>query len=166
LKPITVLYPGSFDPITLGHLDIIERASNIFERVIVSVAAESEHKHYTFSGQTRVQMIRAATTHLENVTCDSFSGLVTANANAVGARALIRGLRAISDFELEFQMASMNKKLAPDVETIFMMTQTRFSFLSSSIVKEIARLGGDISWLVPEPIVDKVVAKLGSPKPQ
>ncbi len=163
MKPITVIYPGSFDPITLGHLDIIERVSKLFERVIVSVAEESEHKQVTFSGTERVGMIQLATEHLDNVNCGSFSGLVTAYAQEMSARVLIRGLRAISDFELEFQMASMNKKLAPDVETIFMMTQTCFSFLSSSIVKEIARLGGDISWLVPEPIAGKVMAKLCGP---
>lgn len=160
MKDITAIYPGSFDPVTLGHLDIIERASRLFSSVLVAVAEDSQSKRFTFSTQERVDFITKITRDVPNVKACSFTGLITAFARTRNATSLVRGLRAISDFEYEFQMASMNNRLAPEIETVFMMTHTRYSFLSSSVVKEIGRLGGDVSGLLPAEIHDDVIRKL------
>lgn len=144
----TVIYPGSFDPLTNGHLDVIHRATKIFDRVVVAVA-RNDSKHPLFTLQERVTMVNEAIRELPCVETDSFDGLLVNYAQSLGAQAIIRGLRAVSDFEFEFQLALMNRKLNEDVETIFMMPKDTYTFLSSRIVKEIARLGGDVSTFVP-----------------
>lgn len=142
------VYPGSFDPITLGHVDIIQRASRLYDRLIVAVAYNSS-KTPLFSAAERVVQIRQAVQHLPNVEVDTFNGLTVTYAKDQNAAVLIRGLRAISDFELELQMAHTNKTLSNHVETVFLATSNEYSFLSSSVVREIAKLGGPIDHLVP-----------------
>lgn len=147
--------PGTFDPITNGHLDIIERAAKIFDVLYVSVLNNS-FKKPLFTIEERMEMIRQVTAHLPNVQVESASGLTVDYAATRGATAIVRGLRAVSDFEYEMQIASMNRTLNADIETFFVMTNTKYSFLSSSMVKEVAQYQGDISELVPE-IVNKAV---------
>jgi pantetheine-phosphate adenylyltransferase len=149
--------PGSFDPITYGHLDIIRRGAKVFDTVYVSVLNNST-KNPLFSVEERVNLIRAVTKDLPNVKVDVHSGLLVDYAKAVNANAIIRGLRAVSDFEYEMQITSMNRVLNEDIETFFIMTNNQYSFLSSSIVKEVAKYNGDISSLVP-PIVEKELQK-------
>ncbi len=144
----TAIYPGSFDPITNGHLDVIHRATKLFDRVIVAVAT-NEAKHPLFSIVERTRMVERAVGHLEHVQADAFEGLLVKYVERRGAQAVIRGLRAVSDFEFEFQLALMNRKLNERIETIFMMPKDTYTFLSSRIVKEIAQLGGDVSPFVP-----------------
>lgn len=144
----TAIYPGSFDPLTNGHLDVIERATKLFDRVIVAVAT-SESKHPLFTIKERMEMVRAAVKHLPRVKSDSFDGLLVEYVASRKAQAVVRGLRAVSDFEFEFQLALMNRKLDERIETIFMMPKDTYTFLSSRIVKEISRLGGDVSAFVP-----------------
>ncbi len=144
----TVIYPGSFDPLTNGHLDVIQRATKLFDKVIVAVA-RSESKHPLFTLEERVQMVSRAIRHLPQVEADAFDGLLMEYVERRGAHAVIRGLRAVSDFEFEFQLALMNRKLNERIETIFMMPKDTYTFLSSRIVKEIASLGGDVSPFVP-----------------
>ncbi|MBV9850397.1 MAG: pantetheine-phosphate adenylyltransferase [Armatimonadetes bacterium] len=147
------VYPGSFDPVTSGHLDIIARAAGMFERLIVLVAANSS-KAPLFAAPERVEMLRACCAPLPNVSVDTLERrLLVDYATERGARAIVKGLRAVSDFEYEFQMALLNRRLQPQVETVFLMTSAEHSYLSSSIVKEIARLGGDITGLVPDAAV-------------
>ena len=153
------IVPGSFDPVTCGHLDIIERASRLFDRVTVAVAV-NRRKSPLFSDDERVQMLTEACAHLSNVGVTRFSGLLATYAQSVGATAVVRGLRAVSDFEYELQMAHTNRRLCPDVETVFVMTTTEYSFLSSSIVKEIARFGGSVEGLVPESVRQRLRDKL------
>lgn len=143
------IYPGSFDPVTLGHLDIIERAVQLFERVIVAVLC-NDSKQPMFSVEKRLEQIRQSTQHLSNVEVDSFMGLTIEYAKLRNAKVLLRGLRVLSDFEKELQMAHTNKTLCDEIETIFLATTKEYSFLSSSIVKEIAKFGGPVSHLVPE----------------
>ena len=157
---IKCVYPGSFDPITSGHLDIIERAAAMFEDVTVAVLV-NRNKKPAFSVEQRMEFIRRSTTHLPGVTVDCFSGLLVDYMKAKKANLIIRGLRATSDFEYEFQMAAMNAKLAKDVETIFLMTDISHSFLSSSMVKELVYHGGNISGLVPEGIEEDVIKYFG-----
>ena len=147
-----VLYPGSFDPITYGHIDIIERCAKEFDQVVVAVLRNSS-KVGLFTTEERVHLLKEATMHLENVEIDSFSGLLIDYAKEKDIRIIVKGLRAVSDFEYEMQMALANRKLNPDLETLFMVSNTKYSFLSSSIVREVASLGGDVSSFVPE-IVD------------
>ncbi|OEF98549.1 pantetheine-phosphate adenylyltransferase [Desulfuribacillus alkaliarsenatis] len=147
------VYPGSFDPVTYGHLDIIERGAKIFDKVVVAIL-ENPNKNPLFSIDQRKQLLISATSNLSNVEIDSFHGLLADYMLHINARAIIKGLRAVSDFEYELQMASINKKLAPEVETFFMMTNNNYSFLSSSVVKEVAKYGGDISDLVPENVLE------------
>jgi pantetheine-phosphate adenylyltransferase len=142
------IYPGSFDPITLGHLDIIERGAVLFEQVIVAVL-RNPGKTPLFTVGQRLQQIEVATKHLPNVQVDSFDGLTVDYARKIGASCLLRGLRVLSDFEKELQMSHTNKTLATDVETIFLATAVEYAFLSSSVVKEIARFGGSVDHLVP-----------------
>jgi len=144
----TAIYPGSFDPITNGHLDVLQRAAKLFDRVIVAVA-KSEGKQPLFSLRERVEMVEKATTQFPHVEVDSFDGLLVKYVEDRSAQAVVRGLRAVSDFEFEFQLALMNRKLNERIETIFMMPKDTYTFLSSRIVKEIARLGGDVSVFVP-----------------
>lgn len=151
----TAIYPGSFDPVTNGHLDIIERGSRLFGHLIVAIL-KNPKKDYLFSTEERMYMLRESTRHLHNVEIDSFSGLLVEYAKVKKARVIIKGLRAISDFEYEFQMAMINKKLSPGVETLFMMTNNKYSYLSSSVVKEIAFFHGNVNSLVP-PIVSEFI---------
>lgn len=159
----TAVYPGSFDPITNGHLDIIERAANIFDRVIVALLVNCK-KSYLFDLNERIYMIRQAVKHLSNVEVDSFNGLLVDYVKSAGATAVVKGLRAVSDFEYEFQMALMNRKLNPGVETVFMMTNYKYSFLSSSIVKEVARMGGPVNDLIPPVVAEFLYKKFGPPR--
>jgi pantetheine-phosphate adenylyltransferase len=145
----TVIYPGSFDPLTNGHLDIVQRAARLFDRVIVAVAG-NESKHPLFTLEERVELTRASVASMANVEVDSFEGLLINYVALRNGHAIIRGLRAVSDFEFEFQLALMNRKLDERVETIFMMPKDTYTFLSSRIVKEIARLGGNVQPFVPE----------------
>ncbi|ECP9703589.1 pantetheine-phosphate adenylyltransferase [Listeria monocytogenes] len=150
--------PGTFDPITNGHLDIIERAAKIFDVLYVSVLNNSSKKPL-FTIEERMEMIRQVTAHLPNVQVESASGLTVDYAVTRGATAIVRGLRAVSDFEYEMQIASMNRTLNAEIETFFIMTNTKYSFLSSSMVKEVAQYQGDISELVPEIVNEQVQAK-------
>jgi len=145
---VIAIYPGSFDPITLGHLDIIQRGSRLFDKVIVAVL-RNPHKIPLFTVEQRLVQIRTATQHLTNVEVDSFDGLTVNYAQQRQAQVLLRGLRAISDFEVELQMAHTNKTLSTQIETVFLATSNEYSFLSSSVVKEIARFGGYVDHLVP-----------------
>ena len=143
-----VIYPGSFDPITNGHLDVINRAATLFDEVVVAIAF-NEQKRSLFSAEERVALIRDVSCTLPNIRIVQFDGLLMNFARAQEATAVVRGLRAVSDFEFEFQMALMNRKLEPLIETIFLMPAEKYTYLSSRIVKEIARLGGDVSAFVP-----------------
>ena len=159
MKTIAV-YPGSFDPITNGHLDIIHRAATMFDRVVVAVAHDVE-KTPLFSVAERVALVRTAVGGHPNVTADEFSGLLVRYAHRLGARVLVRGLRAVSDFEYEFQMALVNRRLDPHIETIFLMPKEEYIFLSSRTVKEVAGLGGDVSGFVPAVVQKALRRKLG-----
>lgn len=156
----TAIYPGSFDPLTNGHLDVIQRAAKLFDRVIVAVAL-NESKHPLFALAERKRMVEQAVRRLPNVSADSFEGLLMDYAQRQSAQAVIRGLRAVSDFEFEFQLALMNRKLNERIETIFMMPKDTYTFLSSRIVKEIASLGGDVSAFVPAHVRTALLEKLG-----
>ena len=145
------IYPGTFDPITNGHIDILERALKLFDRIIITVARNSA-KSPLFSDQERLDLIKAVVRKYKNVEVDSFDGLLVSDARQKKATAIVRGLRAISDFEFELQMALMNRKLDDTFETVFLMPNARYTYLNSSIVREIARLGGDVSDFVP-PVV-------------
>ncbi|NLI59986.1 MAG: pantetheine-phosphate adenylyltransferase [Clostridiales bacterium] len=153
------IYPGSFDPITNGHLDIIRRSSKLFDKVIVAVV-KNYSKKPLFSIEEREDLIHRSTRDLSNVEVDSFEGLLMDYIHEKNAKVIIKGLRAISDFEYEFQMALMNRKLDSDVETIFLMTSSEYSFLSSSLVKEVATLGGCITGLVPDNVLPDIYRKL------
>ena len=146
---VTAVYPGTFDPITNGHLDIIGRGVHLFDRVIVALL-ENADKEPLLPLAERLAMVRTVVARFPNVTVESFDGLLVDYCRRRGARAIVRGLRALSDFEYEFQMALMNRRLEPDVETVFMMPSEAYSYVSSRLVKEVARLGGDVSGLVPE----------------
>lgn len=152
--------PGSFDPITNGHLDIIERASQLFPGVVVGVL-ENPGKRPLFSLEERVNLIRTAVKHLDNIEVECFSGLLVDFTRRVGSNLIVKGLRAISDFEIEFQMSLNNKRMAPEIETIFMMTKNEYSFLSSSMVKEIIQFGGDVRGLVPPGVEAALREKYG-----
>jgi pantetheine-phosphate adenylyltransferase len=160
----TVVYPGSFDPLTNGHLDVIERAARLFDRVIVAVAQNAE-KHPLFTPEERCALVVGATRRLRNVEVRAFDGLLVDYVRGCGAQAVIRGLRAVSDFEFEFQMALMNRKLDERVETIFMMPKDTYTFLSSRLVKEIARLGGDVRDFVPGNVGKALAKKVGTKQP-
>jgi len=144
---VIVLYPGTFDPVTNGHVDLIRRATRLCDHVIVGVA-ESKRKTPAFTLDERVEMVETALGGMENVEIRAFNGLTVTFAQTCGARAILRGLRAVSDFEYEFQLASMNRNLAPDIETLFLTPSEQHAFISSSLVKEIARMGGDVSHFV------------------
>ena len=156
------IYAGTFDPLTLGHLDLIKRSAEIFERLILAVAVVTS-KDVLFSMEERMDMARDVVKGLDNVEVDSLRGLLVGYAKAKGARVLIRGLRAYSDFEYEFQMALTNRKLAPDIETLFMMPKEVHSYVSSSTVREVARLGGDTREFVPEAVQRMLEKKLKPP---
>ncbi len=156
------IYPGSFDPITNGHLDVIQRAAKLFDEVIVAVAF-NEQKRSLFPVEERVALIRENVAPFPNVRVARFDGLLVEFARAQGASAVVRGLRAVSDFEFEFQMALMNRKLEPEIETIFMMPAEKYTYLSSRIVKEIGRLGGNVDVFVPESVAAALRQKFSSP---
>lgn len=155
----TVICPGSFDPVTLGHIDIIKRASKMFDNVIVAVLVNSS-KSPCFTIEQRMEFLREATADLKNVEVVSFNGLLAQYCKERGVDAIVKGLRAVSDFEYEFQMASTNKRLNPQLETIFLMSDSDSMYLSSSMVREVASMGGDISNFVPSCIHDKVVNQI------
>jgi pantetheine-phosphate adenylyltransferase len=149
---ITAICPGSYDPVTNGHVDVIARAAGIFDRVVVGVVGNPRHKQPMFTLDERVAFLRDALSHLPNVEVDQFRELVVEFAHRWQAKAIVKGLRVISDFEWEFQMNQLNRHLAPDIETVYVMASPSVSFVSSSGVKEIAAYGGDVSALVPEPV--------------
>lgn len=153
------LCPGSFDPVTYAHLDIIQRASRLFDRVHVAVL-ENPNKNPLFSLEERLEMLKEATKNWSKVEQGVFSGLVVEYARQVGASAIVRGLRAVSDFEYEFQMAAMNRHLAEDVETVFVMTSSEYAFVSSSLIKEVVRYGGDVSRWVPPNVKERLEERL------
>ena len=155
----TAIYPGSFDPITYGHIDIITRASNMFDRVIVGVFVNMDKKP-SFDIDERIGFLRRTIGHLPNVEIVGFDGLLANCAKECGASAVVRGLRAVSDFEYEFQMALTNEKLNPDLETVFLASDAQYTYLSSSIVKNVASFGGDITNFVPECIHDEILQRL------
>lgn len=152
--------PGSFDPVTLGHLDIITRASGLFDEVIVLISVNAMKKNFSFSLDERKDMIRSVTSHMPNIRVESFDGLLADYVKQIGAIAIVKGLRAVSDFEYEFQMALANKKLYSGAETVFLTTKAENMYLSSSVVKQIASFGGDISHFVPEQILDDIKKRL------
>jgi pantetheine-phosphate adenylyltransferase len=154
----TAIYPGSFDPFTNGHLDVVQRAVRLFDRVIVAVA-KNESKHPLFTLEERLALVRETIRPLKNAEADAFDSLLVDYARKHSAQAVIRGLRAVSDFEFEFQLALMNRKLNDSFETIFMMPKDTYTFLSSRIVKEIAHLGGDVSAFVPTHVKAALTAK-------
>jgi pantetheine-phosphate adenylyltransferase len=159
LKKVTAIYPGSFDPPTHGHLDLIERGSQIFDELVVAILRNPE-KSPLFSVGERRRMLEELTSHLKNVRVDTFDGLTVDYAAKLKASAVLRGIRALSDYEYELQMAMMNRKLRPDLETVFMMPAEQYSYLSSRLVREVARLGGEISELVPALVEQRLRAKL------
>jgi pantetheine-phosphate adenylyltransferase len=156
----TAIYAGTFDPITLGHLDVIQRAAKVVDKLILAVAVSSR-KQPLFTLEERMALARASVEGIGNVEVDSFDGLLVEYARSRGVRLLIRGLRAFSDFEFEFQMALTNRKLAPDVETLFLMPNEDYSYVSSSTVREVAQYGGDVSQFVPKPVSEALAKKFG-----
>ena len=162
MKNVLAIYPGSFDPVTNGHLDLIERGAKIFDRLIVSILRNLD-KEPLFTLDERVEMLREVTQPWPNVEVDVFSGLLVDYAQVRGANVILRGIRAISDYEYELQMAMMNRKLKPDLETVFMMPAVAFSYLSSRLVREIVQLGGsitDLTDLVPAAVEQRLRAKV------
>ena len=153
-----VVYPGSFDPVHNGHLDVVTRAARVFDTVVVAVADNSE-KEGLFAVPERVDMLRAATAHLRNIQVDAFNGLTVAFAQKRGAVVLVKGLRAVVDFEYELKQASMNQRLAPNLDTVFFMTAPAYYFLSSTLIREVARLGGAVTGLVPQAVEERLRKK-------
>ena len=152
------VYPGSFDPVTNGHIDIIKRSSKVYDKVIVGVL-DNVNKKPLFSVTERVDMLKVVTDPIDNVEVDSFSGLLVDFARLKGATVIVKGLRTVADFEYEFQMALLNKALNPEYETMFMMTDTKYSYISSSMVKELARYNGNLAGIVPPEIEEKIKHK-------
>jgi pantetheine-phosphate adenylyltransferase len=159
IKMRTAIYPGSFDPLTNGHLDVVQRAAKLFDRVVVAVA-KNEGKSPLFTLNERLALVNKSIAHLPNVEAGSFDSLLVEYVVSQKAQAIVRGLRAVSDFEFEFQLALMNRKLDENIETIFMMPKDTYTFLSSRIVKEIARLGGDVGAFVPAHVQTALIKKL------
>jgi pantetheine-phosphate adenylyltransferase len=159
LKKVTAIYPGSFDPPTNGHLDLVERGSKIFDELVVAILRNPE-KSPLFSIGERRKMLEELTADFKNVRVDVFDGLTVEYAARMKAGAVLRGIRALSDYEYELQMALMNRKLRPELETVFMMPAEKYSYLSSRLVREVARLGGDVSKLVPEIVEQRLREKL------
>lgn len=157
------VYPGSFDPITLGHLDVIQRGAKVFDKVIVGVLV-NVNKNGLFNIEERVELIKRATKDIPNVEVISFNGLLIDFIKQCNATVILKGLRALSDFEYEFQMALMNTKLDPEIETLFMMTSAQYSYISSSAIKQVAKFKGDLRGLVPEEVIPDIVEKINSIK--
>jgi pantetheine-phosphate adenylyltransferase len=162
---ITAIAPGSYDPVTNGHVDVITRAAGIFDRVVVGVVGMPHHKEPTFTVEERVEFLRGALARLGNVEIDVFRELVVDFARKWDAKAIVKGLRVISDFEWEYQMNQLNRTLAPEVETVYVMASAQVSFVSSSGVKEIAAFGGDVSELVPEPVARRLAELFPNGRP-
>lgn len=158
---VTAIYPGTFDPITNGHVDLIHRAARIFDVVVVAVAVNRE-KAPLFDVDQRVALVNQAVSDCSNVECVGFDSLLVECAQQVGARVVLRGLRAVSDFEYEFQLASMNRRLSAEVETMFLTPAEQYAFISSSMVREIAKLGGDVSGFVPPPVNEALRERFGT----
>ncbi len=148
---LVAIYPGTFDPPTFGHADLIERAHNLFDDVVVAVGKNSS-KAPLLTVEERVHVLEEISKPFKNVTVEAFDGLLVEYARAKGAKSIVRGLRAVADFEYEFQIAMVNRKLNPEVDSVFLMTRWEYSYLSSSVVREVAKLGGDLSGLVPDPV--------------
>jgi pantetheine-phosphate adenylyltransferase len=159
-KAVTAIYPGSFDPVTNGHLDLITRGAQIFDQLIVAVAPNLE-KEPLFAVKERVEMLESLTFEWKNVEVDTFNGLLVEYARSQNASVIVRGIRAVSDYEYELQMAMMNRKLEPEIETVFMLPAEPYSYLSSRLVREIARLGGPVKDLVPPIVAERLRAKVG-----
>ncbi|HVB34426.1 MAG TPA: pantetheine-phosphate adenylyltransferase [Patescibacteria group bacterium] len=159
MKPVIAICPGSYDPVTHGHLDLIERGARLFDQLIVAVLRNAQ-KQPLFGLDERVEMLKETTRSIENVGIDVFEGLLVDYARRQNARVILRGIRAVSDYEYELQMAMMNRKMEPRLETVFMLPAETFSFLSSSLVKEIAGLGGSVEGLVPPMVAERLKAKV------
>jgi pantetheine-phosphate adenylyltransferase len=157
----TAFYPGTFDPVTNGHLDLIERALRLFDRVIIAVGTGRD-KEPMFTVEERLALLRESVRHLDGVQVVSFDGLLVEAVRESGAVAVVRGLREVSDFEYEFQMALMNRRLAAEIETVFLMPNERYTYLNSTIVKEVARLGGNLTGLVPESVLRELKKRFGA----
>ena len=161
MEKLKAVYPGSFDPVTLGHIDLISRSSDIFDEVIVAVA-DNPRKTVLFTQDERIGFIKEATQEMGNVSIQTFETLLVEFTASVGAKVMIKGLRAVSDFDYELQMSFINRRLAGDLETMFMMPSEEYSFVSSTLIKEIAALNGDISSMVPKPVEKALFARLAS----
>ena len=162
MHTVTAIYPGTFDPLTNGHLDLIARGAKIVDQLIVAILRNSDKAVPLFTVEERREMIAEATQGFENVSVDVFNGLLVDFARDQGAKAVLRGIRAISDYEYEFQMAMMNRKLDPELETLFMMPAEKYTYVSSRLIKGVFQLGGDISALVPPLVVDRLRSKVPS----
>ena len=160
MNPVIAVYPGTFDPMTLGHEELVRRASQLFGHLIVAVAA-GHHKKPMFDLAERLEMVRAAVARFPNVTVESYDGLLRDFVVARGARAMVRGLRAVTDFDYEFQLAGMNRRLMPDVATVFLTPSDQYQFVSSTYVREIATLGGEVHQLVSPGVFQRLMAKSG-----
>ncbi len=159
MQPVRAIYPGTFDPLTNGHLDLIARGAKIFSHLVVAILNNSE-KQPLFSVQERVEMITETTREFDNVSVSTFDGLLVEFARQQQAQALLRGIRAISDYEYEFQMALMNRRLAPQLETVFMMPAEKYSYVSSRLIREVFRLGGSVEGLVPPTVVERLRSRI------
>jgi pantetheine-phosphate adenylyltransferase len=160
MAELVAIYPGSFDPVTNGHLDLIARGSRLFDRLIIAILKNTQ-KQSLLPVEERARLIRETTSHFHNVEVDSFEGLLIEYAARRGANAILRGIRAISDYETELQMALLNRRMRPETETIFLMSGEEFSFISSRMIKEIITLGGDVSSFVPEPVAAHLRERFG-----